>query len=377
MRRHNLAEDRTTNFLFKEFIKSAYQVAKSFTELLEKENPSAVIVFNGQMFPEAVVRYLAEQHGLTVLSHETGLQPYTVYITKQQATARRVFLTEDELHLTDAQNAHMDRHLEKRFRGKFSMAGIEFWKDMQGLSEEIQTKLGQFKQMVPVFTNVIFDTSQVHANVGFLDMFAWLAETRKIMEEYPETLFVVRAHPDEKRPGSDKQSNETVEDWVKRHGMADLPNVVFIDSLDYISSYELIHRSKFVLAYNSSVALESVLLDKLSVCAGWAWYADYSTGVFPQTQAEYRKTVTGLLETDQPIVVPEEYRQNARGLLYYQNFRCSVPFGRYLEPHQIVGYARMKMFDPSELSEAYDPSIHAIVQTLESDQQVVTIPAAD
>jgi len=52
-------------------------------------------------------------------------------------------------------------------QGNFTMAGVRFWPEMKGLDEEFLAKTSRFKHIVPVFTNVIFDTSQVHANTLF------------------------------------------------------------------------------------------------------------------------------------------------------------------------------------------------------------------
>ena len=65
------------------------------------------------------------------------------------------------------------------------MAGVRFWPEMKKLSPEFVDKIGQFKQVVPVFTNVIFDTSQGHANVVFPHMFAWLDACWKSFELTP------------------------------------------------------------------------------------------------------------------------------------------------------------------------------------------------
>jgi hypothetical protein len=96
----------------------------------------------------------------------------------------------------------LDQYLSDRFSGNFTMAGIKFWPEIHKLDEELVQKIQQFKKVVPVFTNVIFDTSQVHANTIFIDMFEWLDQLCTIIREHPDILFVIRAHPDESRIGA-------------------------------------------------------------------------------------------------------------------------------------------------------------------------------
>ncbi len=54
------------------------------------------------------------------------------------------------------------------------MAGVQFWNEIQDLPDELKQKAAGYRQVVSVFTNVIFDTTQMYANVIFRDMFAWL-----------------------------------------------------------------------------------------------------------------------------------------------------------------------------------------------------------
>jgi hypothetical protein len=166
-----------------------------------------VVVFNGQFYPEATARYIAQQRGIRVITHEVGLQPASTFFTEGEATAYPIHIPV-EFEMSDEQNAKLDAYLAKRFQGDFSMAGIKFWAGMQGLDEAFLRKAAGFKQIVPVFTNVIFDTSQPHANTVFEDMFDWLDMTLEVIRAHLETLFVIRAHPDELRVR--KASRETL-----------------------------------------------------------------------------------------------------------------------------------------------------------------------
>jgi hypothetical protein len=194
LRRHNLNDDEPTRYLMRQYILSAHHVAQEFNAFLDQYNPRLLVVFNGTFYPEAIARRLALARGIRCVTHEVGLRPFSAFFTDGEATAYPMDIPPD-FELDEAENARLDAYLEQRFQGNFSMAGIRFWPEMRGLDQAFLQRLAQFKQLVPVFTNVIFDTSQSHANTVFPDMFAWLDQVLEIIRAHPETLFVVRAHP--------------------------------------------------------------------------------------------------------------------------------------------------------------------------------------
>jgi hypothetical protein len=173
LRRHHLADGEDTRFLIRGYILSAWRVMQDFSTLIVQTNPQAVVVFNGMFYPEAAARYVAVQHGLRVITHEVGFQPFSAFFTEGEATAYPVDIPIDFV-LSAVQNQRLDAYLARRFQGDFSMAGIRFWPSMHPLDPALVEKAAQFKQVVAVFTNVIFDTSQPHSNVVFAHMFAWL-----------------------------------------------------------------------------------------------------------------------------------------------------------------------------------------------------------
>ncbi len=357
MRLHHLADDEPTRFLYRQYILSAWRVAQEFGALLDESNPQALVVFNGMFYPEATARWVAQQRGVRVIAHEVGLQPYTAYFTTGEATAYPIAIP-DSFELSPAQNARLDGYLEQRLQGNFSMAGVRFWPEMRGLDESFLARLAQFKQVVPVFTNVIFDTSQPHSNVVFEHMFAWLDLILELVRAHPETLFVIRAHPDESRPG--KSSRESVAGWAQRSHLADLPNVVFVDSREFFSSYELIQRSKFVMVYNSTIGLEASLMGALVLCGGKARFTQLPTVYFPASPAEYRRQAEELLAAEQ-VSAPPEFRENARRFLYYQLYKTSLPFNDLLEEDGVwPGYVRFKDLAYT----AFDPRHSVVLKTI-------------
>jgi hypothetical protein len=359
LRRHNLIDNPATKFFLREYMLSAYNISINFERFLDATNPQSVVVFNGQFYPEATARWVAQRRGLRVISHEVGLLPITAFFTEGESTAYPIHIPEN-FEMNPAQNERLDAYLQKRFQGDFSMAGVKFWPSIQGLDETFLQKAGQFKQIIPVFTNVIFDTSQPHANTVFPDMFAWLDLLLESAGRHPETLFILRAHPDETRQR--KTSLETVAGWVESRNAGSLPNVLFVPPQERLSSYELIARSKFVLIYNSTIGLEASIMGAAVLSAGKARFTQilaengtgftpYPTVFFPQSIPAYAETLERFLAAD-TIEVPTDFRSNARRFLYYQLFRTSLPFAEFLESGVRSTHARLRWFDPQALPQS-------------------------
>jgi len=350
LRIHHLSDDENTRYLLREYILSAWNVGQKFSKLLDETEPRAVVVFNGQFFPESIARYIAQKRGIRVITHEVGLQPASAFFTDGEATAYPIRIP-DEFELNNDQNAKLDAYLAKRFQGDFTMAGIKFWADMKGLEADASflQKASEFKQIVPIFTNVIFDTSQPHANTVFEDMFDWLDMTLEVIREHLDTLFVIRAHPDELRVR--KSSRETVEGWASSRGVDKEPNVIFVSPNESLSSYELIQKSKFVMVYNSTIGLEASIMGAAVLCGGKARFTQYPTVFFPQTVDEVRSRMEEFLDAEK-IEAPAEFKRNARRFLYYQLFRTSLPFGEFLEPSVRTTQTRLKSFRLDELLKA-------------------------
>ncbi|HSS97020.1 MAG TPA: hypothetical protein VLK33_08320, partial [Terriglobales bacterium] len=176
---------------------------------------------------------------------------------------------------------------------------------------------------------------------------------------HPQTLFIIRAHPDELRPGTRKQSRQSVAHWVTQNQVDLFPNVVFIGSSDYMSSYALIERSHFVMVYNSSVGLEASIMGKPVLCGGAARYTQYNTVFSSAGAEEYIAQAKTFLDADK-VEQPLEFVKEARRVLFFQLYKTSLPFAEYLEPHSRMGYVRLKSFPPDALLPKNSPAIAAI-----------------
>lgn len=371
LRRHHLKNDSLTLSFFRSFILSGWNFYSQFAKLADEVNPQAVLLFNGMFYPEAAVRFACLERNIRVITHEVGLRPFTGFFTPGEATAYPIQIA-DSFQLTPEMDQRLDDYLGKRFSGDFTMAGIRFWPEMRGLSTDMLAKIACFKQVVPVFTNVVFDTSQVHANTLFPEMFEWLDHVREVMLRHPETLFVLRAHPDEHRAG--KESRESVADWVKRTGTDQLPNVLFVDSREYLSSYDLIHRSHFVMVYNSTIGLEAVLMGKVVLAGGKARFTQLPTAYLPVSAEEYITRLEDLLNSEQ-LEAPREFQMNARRFLYYQLYVTSLPFDQFLTQDAVwKGYVSPRNFKLENLLPENSSTANVIVNGIIKGDPFVLLP---
>jgi hypothetical protein len=368
LRRHHLADDEGTRFLTREYMLSAWNLKKVFENLAAEVQPCAVVVFNGMTYPEAVVRWVARQNKIPVYSHEVGMLPFSAFFTEKDATAYPVKV-DDSFVLSESQNKKLDDYLEHRFEGKFYTAGVKFWPEMKSLGEDFKARAKKYKAIVPIFTNVIFDTSQSHANVIFDQMFDWLDTVLAQITAFSDTLFVIRAHPDELRPG--KESRETVAEWVSSRFVENIPNVIFIPSNKFISSYDLIRIAKFVMVYNSTVGLEASIMGKPVLCAGQARYTLIPTVYFPKSREDFNLTFLRFLNANR-LENPDEFRNNARRVLYSQLFRASLPFNQFLKDDGVwQGYVRLENFGLEEISIEKSSTIKVVLEGILNKQPFI------
>jgi hypothetical protein len=357
LRRHHLFDDHKTKYLYRQFILSAWNVACRFEAVISRLHPAGVLDFNGMFFPEATVRNVAIKHGIRVVTHEAGIRPYSGFFTEGEATAYPIAIPAS-FKLSKKQNDRLDSYLAERFEGQFSMADVQFWPSMDDLSDELACDIDRHQYLVPIFTNVIFDTSQPHSNLIYPDMFQWLDSLLPMFKKYPKTLFIIRAHPDEIRPG--KASQETVSDWAIHRSISGLKNVRFIGPEQHISSYALIKKAKFVLVYNSTIGLEASVMDIPVLSAGRARFTQYQTVYFPKTRAAYLKKLDEFLIVKKVKALPV-HRIQARRFLYYQLFRTSLLFDKYLERDGIWrGFVKLTDFQPDELRTEYSETMRVL-----------------
>jgi hypothetical protein len=152
-------------------------------------------------------------------------------------------------------------------------------------------------------------------------------------------------------------------------GLEDLSNVTFIRPAEYVSSYELVERSKFVLIYNSSIGLEASILGKPVLTAGKVRYHTQrcQTVYLPGSIEDYVKQLEEWLKAEQ-IQTPPAWQPNARRFLYYQVFRASLPFDHYIEPAGGPGFVGLTDFPLEDLLPENSPTLKIVLEGIRNNK---------
>jgi FkbM family methyltransferase len=351
LRRHNLDSDPRATRLLREYIRGGMNVVDTLQRLLQQQELHSMVVFNGVFYPEAIARAVALQNGLSVVAYEVSDADQKVFLSHGTAAGGGLITIPEDFQMSATQEAELDEYISQRTRGNVGQPGL--WPEIKGIEPDLQAFAGQYKNVVSVFTNVIFDTSQYGANTVFESMFDWLDEIIKLASLHPETLFVVRAHPAEVLPRH--ESEELVGDWLKEHSYLTIPNVRFISPTDYISSYELLNISRFCLVYNSTIGLEAVVLGIPTVMAAAGRYSGAGVAHAPASRKAYRKLVETFLKNGPPPV-EDTVRQRARYCMYQLFFRQGLDFSAFLESPDWI----LKPIDASALHPDNSPEMNII-----------------
>lgn len=327
LRRHDLAAIPAGQIVLANFVVAARCFAQSLDEIFHRERPRAIVAFNGTFFPEATLRAVAERHQVPTVTYETGYRRLSAFFSRDVSTKYSIEVP-SSFEMGPSEDRELDNYLRQRFAGKFTMGHVRFFPEMKTVDPELRNRASKYRRVVTVFTNVAFDTSQTHANTIFDNMFDWLDSTFDLAAASSEDLFIIRAHPDESRPG--KQSQETIEQWLKGRGGDNHDNIVFFGPDDYVSSYELAQLSDFCIVYNSTIGVEATILGTPVVSGGLdkAWRENISHS--PKSRAEYVQLVESFLRNGPPPV-SEELQQRARRFLYYTHHYASFDFSPFID----------------------------------------------
>ena len=378
--RGTLLDDYETLDAYRSFLVSGTILREAFQQLLEQTRPDRIFILNGAFFPERILAETATARSIPVVRYEKGFLTDTVVACHWRSGASILDFGEkawqDALAtpLSPEQGRELDSYLEERVRGGRTLDN--FWANRVADNGRIRSDLGlrDGHPLVPVFLNVVWDSSIQGRDVAFPSMGEWLVHVIRWAESRPDVDVVVRLHPAEIGLVN-HVSRERMADHIDTNFESLPDNVHVVGADSSISSYSLMEMATVGLVYTSTVGLEMAARGIPVVCAGAGHYVHHGFTVDPQSQEDYWRTVEQLLQSPPPADQQARSQDLARRYAHLFFFR----YHQYLDVVHEAGRSRPRV--TVRTAAELGPGRHAVVDRLldcilEGDGPAITPLAA-
>lgn len=290
-----------------DFAVAAHGVQRAVAPILDRFAPDVVLVHNGSVTSEHVVKVMAERRGARVVTYIDGVPPGSLMLTEGDSAVHQDWsaawaLARDE-PLTAEQSAAIRAYMHGR-----AASGSGAPLDDLGLDA--------YDRVATLFTNVAWDSACLDRNVGFSSMRDWVVAAIAAARDTPRTALVVRIHPDEVTWGTFEPVVESIAEAFPQLP----PNVRVVAPGQRVDSYALMERSDLVITYTSTTGIEAAVRGTPVALCGAGHYRGKGFALEVTGPGELAR----LLAPGTPL--PEPDRELAWRYAFTFFFRLCVPF---------------------------------------------------
>lgn len=269
-------ETKIQNLLYSSAI--VYERTKKYLKL---NKPDKIFTFNNRFATCYPIICAAEKLKIPIIRHERGCNIF------------KYELFEKDVHDLDLTRKNFDFYWKKnKNKNKKSKARNYFIKKLKGQNNEnflfSNFTSNQIKDHLPYLPNnkriVTFFTSRDYEKASIVNMkfnqFKNFKKFKKIVDTFDDIHLIIRVHPS----FADKKSYDD-DEWKKFSGK----NTTVIQSFENYDSYSLLFKSDIVVAYTSSIIVESAFFNKPSISSGKFWWSGLNIVEEPNNLNELKK----------------------------------------------------------------------------------------
>lgn len=335
-------------------------------QMLEVEQPTIMLLFNGRMSVTRVALELAKERGIRVVVHERGLRKETLLLRENETCLSlrpyaKISAEWNDTPLKKEEVARVTQWLGDRAHG----ANLN-WKVFS-----VQSSLGLIADFLArhdgrkIWSLFTSSTDEIVGDDDYASVFGtqnrWIEETIRFVQDHPSVALVIRVHPNSggKKSTGKNQGEVRYFDALRTRVPS---NVAVVMPDDNVSTYALIDRTDVGLVYCSTVALEMACRGMPVVLAARSpWYfctainAIKDVGGYAQTLENY---------ATQPITTAESERiaTAAYRFAYAYVYRWNIPFPLVHMPDIHNGVLTAKTLD--ELKPGVHPCLDYCTEIL-------------
>lgn len=294
--------------IYKKFIQSAIKTYYIFDVYFTKHPIHTVVLWNGTLYFDAVISYLCKKRGIPYITQESFIGSNSWVYKRNDVAIYLNFYDEWE------QKAVMEPLNEKQKEKVLTLFNqfktgestiVQFNDSKNGLT------LDENYEYVALFPSLNFDSYVLGRNPLFISSINWIAETINYWNTHVDGIkLIIRAHP-----GEVKLLTATTHFLSETVGPLLTEKIIFIDSSDDVSTYEILKHVKYTICYSSTIGVEAMLQGIPTIIAGESFYKPFA--VSPKTKEEYFSTIKQLNQSISDITIDKEKLINYLHYLYF------------------------------------------------------------
>ncbi len=216
-----------------------------------------IITANGRFFQTGLaVDIIKTNTGFVTTEYFNDYR--TVFGNNEYSTNNELEITKEALFKIEYDPLKADQFVSKKGKTE-KIEGVKLILDNQLENvDEIKKKLDfhKYKDVLTFFPNVMWDSAWFGLGYFCHSPAAFIMQLNKIASNFPEILFVVRAHPGEKNAPAHMRPSGSIFSDISLKNVQLMKNLVFIDADSLISSYALGELSKYIVVWNGTLGLE-------------------------------------------------------------------------------------------------------------------------
>lgn len=288
--------------------------------LIERNEITTLVVFNGRFLHDQAAAAAAQSLGVRVLYGETGGIETDFDVT----TVSTHEMEHVQSRMLDIYSHWPDSHGEDRSKQEI---GREWFLNRQSHSDpEVQLfvggqefgDLGEVSRIPAEQELVVFFSSsgdeiaelELDWHKFFVSQDNALAELASVCRDRPNTTLVVRTHPHLRIKPADDLAVWTMA--IERAGVA-----VHVGPESTVDSYALMKRADVVVTYGSTSGVEAAFLDRPSILMGPSAYNSLGCAVPVSTREELSKALDNKVIANSELTYPYGLFLHRRGLYFH------------------------------------------------------------
>ena len=291
----SISEALNNHSLVRKFVANAIRSVDYYITYFASEKPDRVCLIHGIYHSHGIPAKVANARDIPVIVIGGGGIRKDTFICCHKETYHHQLVNEsnDLWNKQDLSIAQKERVLNYARQKRNNGAAVDYLNyhpnpqaDIETIQQELNIHFEDYKRVITLYTNVLWDAQILYSSRLFDDIQQWLNETLAIAFNHPDTLFLVRIHPAEVKTAT--PSRQPLLDDIDLYNSASKPkNCVFIGPFSDVDSYKLAEISDVNVIFGTKMGLEIGLMKKNLITVGESFSRGKGFGYDPLSKADY------------------------------------------------------------------------------------------